>query len=61
MSSLNARRLLGSLARSVVNAKALTTCVGHRSITTTLGRYGHLFPGNESEAAVLLDAYLEGE
>jgi integrase len=44
-----------------VNAKALTTYMGHRSITTTLDRYGHLFPGNESEAAVLLDAYLEGE
>jgi integrase len=44
-----------------VNAKALSTYMGHRSITTTLDRYGHLFPGNESEAAVLLDAYLEGE
>jgi len=42
-----------------VNAKALTTYMGHRSITTTLDRYGHLFPGNEAEAAVLLDAFLE--
>ena len=31
---------------------------GHRSITITLDRYGHLFPGNEDEAAGLLDAYL---
>ena len=29
------------------------------SITITLDRYGHLFPGNENEAAALLDAYLE--
>jgi hypothetical protein len=33
--------------------------VGHSSITITLDRYGHMFPGNEDEAAVLLDAYLE--
>jgi integrase len=44
-----------------VNAKALSAYVGHRSITTTLDRYGHLFPGSESEAAALLDAYLDGE
>ena len=44
-----------------VNAKTLATFMGHRSITTTLDRYGHLFPGSEGEAAVLLDAYLEGE
>jgi hypothetical protein len=25
----------------------------------TLDRYGHLMPGNEDEAAALLDAYLE--
>ena len=44
-----------------VNAKALATFMGHRSITTTLDLYGHLFPGSEGEAATLLDAYLEGE
>jgi len=44
-----------------INAKALATFMGHRSITTTLDRYGHLFPGSEGEAAALLDAYLEGE
>jgi integrase len=44
-----------------VNAKTLATFMGHRSITTTLDRYGHLFPGSEGEAAALLDAYLEGE
>ena len=41
-----------------VNPKALQTFMGHSSITVTLGRYGHLFPGSEGEAAVLLDAYL---
>ena len=42
-----------------VNAKALSTFMGHASVTITLDRYGHLFPGSEQEAAGLLDAYLE--
>jgi integrase len=42
-----------------VNAKALATYIGHASVTITLDRYGHLMPGNEDEAAALLDAYLE--
>jgi integrase len=42
-----------------VNAKALSTYMGHSSITITLDRYGHLMPGNEDVAAELLDAYLE--
>ncbi len=42
-----------------VNAKALSTFMGHASITITLDRYGHLFPGAEDAAAGLLDAYLE--
>jgi len=41
-----------------VNAKALQTFMGHSSITVTLDRYGHLFPGSEGAAAALLDAYL---
>jgi hypothetical protein len=41
-----------------VNAKALQTFMGHSSITVTLDRYGHLFPGSEAEAATVLDAYL---
>lgn len=44
-----------------VNAKALSTYMGHASITITLDRYGHLMPGNESEAADLLHAYLASE
>jgi integrase len=42
-----------------VNAKALSTYMGHSSIQITLDRYGHLMPGNEDEAALLLDRYLE--
>jgi integrase len=44
-----------------VNAKTLSAYLGHASITVTIDRYGHLFPGNESEAAGLLDAYLEAQ
>jgi integrase len=42
-----------------VNAKALSTYLGHASVTITFDRYGHLMPGNEEEAAGLLDAYLK--
>ena len=42
-----------------VNAKALSTYMGHASISITLDRYGHLMPGNENEAAKLLDDYLD--
>jgi integrase len=42
---------------SGVNAKALGTYMGHATIGVTLDRYGHLMPGNESEAAGMLDAY----
>lgn len=41
-----------------VNAKALSTYMGHANITITYDRYGHLMPGNEDEAAGMLDAYL---
>jgi integrase len=43
-----------------VNAKALSTYLGHSSIQITLDRYGHLMPGNENEAVELVDAYLAG-
>ena len=42
-----------------VNAKALSTYLGHSSIQITLDRYGHLMPGNENQAVALVDAYLE--
>jgi integrase len=44
-----------------VNAKALSTYMGHANISITLDRYGHLMPGNEAEAAGLLDAFLTRE
>jgi integrase len=42
-----------------VNAKALSTYMGHANISITLDRYGHLMPGAEAEAAGLMDAYLQ--
>jgi integrase len=42
-----------------INTKALSTYMGHASITITLDRYGHLLPGNEHQAATLLDNWLK--
>jgi integrase len=42
-----------------VNAKALSSYMGHASVTITYDRYGHLMLGNEDEAARLLDDYLQ--
>jgi len=44
-----------------VNVKAISTYLGHSSITITMDRYGHLMPGNEDEAVALVDGYLERE
>jgi integrase len=44
-----------------VNAKALSTFMGHANISITLDRYGHLMPGTEAEAAELLDSYLTAQ
>jgi integrase len=41
-----------------LNAKTLSTYLGHATITITLDRYGHLMPGSEVEARALLDRYL---
>ena len=41
-----------------VNAKALSSYMGHANISITMDRYGHLMPGNEREAAGRLDSYL---
>lgn len=41
-----------------VNAKALTTFLGHASIETTFDLSGELMPGGKAEAAARLDAYL---
>lgn len=42
-----------------VNAKALSTFMGHYSISITLDLYGQLMPGSEDEAAAMLDSYLD--
>ena len=42
-----------------VNAKTISTYMGHSSIGITFDRYGHLMPGSEAEAVALVDAYLE--
>jgi integrase len=42
-----------------INTKALSTYMGHASITITIDRYGHLLPGNECQAASLLDLWLQ--
>lgn len=44
-----------------VNAKALSTFMGHANIAITLDLYGHLMPGSEGQAADQLDAYLARE
>lgn len=41
-----------------VNAKALSTFMGHCSIKVTFDLYGHLMPGAEAEAVARLDSYL---
>ena len=40
-----------------MNAKALSTFMGHANIGITLDLYGHLLPGSEDDATGLLDAY----
>jgi integrase len=42
-----------------VNAKALSSYLGHASVTITYDRYGHLMPGSEDEAVKLVNAYIE--
>jgi integrase len=41
-----------------INPKNLSTYMGHASIVITLDRYGHLLPGNETNATAQLDSYL---
>lgn len=52
------RHLYASMSIAAgVNAHALCKYMGHSSIKVTYDEYGHLFPGNEAEAAQLLDDY----
>jgi integrase len=56
----DARHTFASLMIAAgANAKAMATYMGHASVTTTFDLYGHLMPGNEAEAAKLLDRYLQ--
>jgi len=41
-----------------VNAKALSTIMGHATIAITFDVYGHLMPGGEEEARGRIDGYL---
>ena len=41
------------------NAKQISSFMGHANISITYDVYGHLLLGSESEAAGMLDAYLE--
>jgi integrase len=40
-----------------VNARALSSFMGHSSIKVTFDLYGHLMLGTKAEAAALLDSY----
>ena len=42
-----------------VNAKTISSYMGHANIAITIDRYGHLMPGAEHQAAAMLDAYLD--
>lgn len=53
------RHLYASMSIAAgINAHALCKAMGHSSIKVTYDEYGHLFPGNEAEAATLLDTYV---
>jgi integrase len=47
------------IAAGMRNMKALSTFMGHGTVSVTWDRYGHLLPGSEAEAASKLDSYLE--
>ena len=44
-----------------VNLKAVSTYMGHSTISTTLDLYAHLLPGSDAEARTRLDALLTDE
>lgn len=53
-----ADRYLPMCIAAGVNARALMAYLGPLLDPMTFDRYAHLMPGNESEAAELLDEYL---
>ena len=55
-----ARHTYASIAIGAgLNAKTLSTYMGHANIAITFELYGHLMPGSEVEARRLLDDYLD--
>ena len=44
-----------------VNAKALSSFMGHSSLKVTFDLYGHLMPGTEADAAARLERFLSAE
>jgi hypothetical protein len=52
-----ARKLAALIAARAETAERVDLVDTHSSITITLDRYGHLLPGNESEAADLLEQW----
>lgn len=44
-----------------VNAKALSTYMGHSGISITIDRNGHLMPGNADGIRDRMDTYLAAE
>lgn len=47
------------MAAAAVPLHALSRFMGHSSIAVTFDNYGHLFPGDEAQAATLQDVYLD--
>jgi integrase len=46
------------MAAAGVSLHALSRYMGHSSIDVTWSNYGHLFPGEEAQAATLQEAFL---
>jgi integrase len=46
------------MAAAGVRIDVLSRFMGHSSITVTIDRYGHLFPGDEAHASTLQEAFL---
>jgi integrase len=46
------------MAAAGVSLHALSRFMGHSSIDVTWSNYGHLFPGEEAQAATLQEAFL---
>jgi integrase len=55
-----ARHTFASFAIAAgLNAKTISTFMGHANIAITLDLYGHMLPGSEDQAGARLDAYFQ--